>query len=185
MEQASGLTIVQGSPTVLEDVRRAIKATEGALIAIISTLGQTRRSGSPWSAPTSPPRFMAEAISNTVTAAKEYNRPKLIIMSVWGAGDSYNSLNFLMRFVMNWSNMAQTLEDHNLVDNIVKESGLKFVLARTTMLKGDNISPIQDLGDKGENVTFMPSISSNAVAEFLLDTVEDDRWDGRTPVISS
>lgn len=179
------LTTVQGTPTKLVDVQRAVQATTDLPMAIISTLGQQRKSGSPWSAPTSPPKFVAEAISNSVRVATEVHIPKLVVMSMWGAGDSYTSLNFLMRLVMNYSNMAQTLEDHNLVDRIVKDSGLNSVLARPTMLKGDTEAPVRDLGDKGEGAPFMPSISPIAVANFLLDAVTTDKWDGRTPVIAS
>ena len=180
-----GLTVLQGTPTRLEDVQRAVQGTNDSLLAIISTLGQQQRSGNPWSAPISPPRFVAEAISNSVKVATEAHIPKLVVMSMWGAGDSYMSLNFLMRLVMNHSNMAQTLEDHNLVDQIVKDSGLNFVLARPTMLKGETEASVQDLGDKGEGAPFMPSISPITVANFLLDAVITSEWDGRTPVISS
>ena len=184
LQQVDGLTIVEGTPTMLEDLRRAAQSTNERPIAIISTLGQTRKSGNLWSAPTSPPKFMAEAMSNCVEVAKEASIPKLAVMSMWGAGDSYKSLNFLMRFVMNYSSMAQTMEDHNLVDKLVKDSGINFVLARPTMLKGELESDIRDLGDEGEGAGFMPSISSNMVANFLLDAVATERWDRRTPVIA-
>ena len=182
--EVEGVTIVQGTPTKLEDVQRAVQATTDVPVAIISTLGQQRKSGNPWSAPTSPPKFIGEAISNSIRVAAEAHIPKLVVMSMWGAGDSYTSLNFLMRLVMNYSNMAQTLEDHNLVDRIVKDSEVSFVLVRPTMLKGDMEAPVQDLGDKGEGAKFMPSISPISVANFLLDAVTTDMWDGRTPVIS-
>ncbi len=185
LKDVDGLTKVQGTPTKLEDVQEAVRAANDNPVVIISTLGQTRKSGNPWSAPTSPPGFIAEAITNSVKVAKEAGIPKLIVMSMWGAGDSYKSLNILMRLVMNFSNMAQTLEDHNMVDRIVKESELTFVLARPTMLKGDTKGSVKDLGDKGEGTTIMPSIAPMTVANFLLNAVATEQWNGRTPVISS
>lgn len=128
---------------------------------------------------------MAEAIQNAVTVAKKYNIRKLVVMSMWGATDSYDSLGVLMKSVMKWSNMAQTLEDHDMVDKIVRQSGVNFVLARPTVLKGEEVTELKELGDHGEKAPFMPSISPNTVAGFLVDVIEKDTWDGRTPVLSA
>ena len=183
LQQQDGLTIVEGTPRKLEDLQRAVKP-DHIPTAIVSTLGQTRKSGNPWAATTSPPRFIAGAMTNAVKVAKDTKIPKLVVMSMWGTADSFDSLNFLMRFTMNHSNMAQTLEDHNLVDKIVKDSGLKYAMPRPTMLKEREAAPVQEMGDHGEQVPFMPSISTKTVAKFLVDAVESDRWDGRTPVIA-
>jgi putative NADH-flavin reductase len=185
LQEMDGMTVVQGTPTNLEDLQRAVKASTDPISAIVSTLGQTRKTGNPWSAVTSPPGFIAKAISNCIEIAEEAQIAKLVIMSAWGTGDSFKSLNFLMRLIMNYSNMAQTLEDHNLVDKVVKESNLNFVLVRATMLKDGATGPIRRLGDGGEQAPFTPSISPDAVARFLLDAVESDQWDKRTPVISA
>jgi putative NADH-flavin reductase len=185
LARAPGLTILRGSPTVFEDLQQAVRASDVRPSAIISTLGQTRESGNPWSKPTSPPRYIAEAMSNCVAVAKEVGIPKLVVMTMQGAGSSFDSLSFLMRAIMHHSNMAQTLEDHNLVNEVVKKSGLAYVLARPAMLKGEFLQQYKDLGDDGRTASFMPSISAVTVASFLLDTVNTEEWDGRTPVISS
>ena len=130
LEPAAGLTIVEGTPLVYADVEEAVRLTTDKPIALVSTLGQTRKSGNPWAAPTSPPRYMADAMTNAIAAAKAFQIPKIVVMSMFGAGESMKNLNFLMRPVMNWSNMSQTVEDHNLVDKLVKESGLNYVLLR-------------------------------------------------------
>jgi nucleoside-diphosphate-sugar epimerase len=183
LEPALGLTIVEGSPLVYADVERAVQATKETPSAIVSTLGQTRESGNPWSAPTSPPRFMADAMTNVISAAKTFKIPKLVVMSMFGAGDSMRNLNFLMRPVMSWSNMLQTVEDHNLVDKLVKESGLDFVLLRPAMLKDGLATRPQYVGEEGEAAGFMPSISPRTVAQSLVHAVTSSEWDGKTPVI--
>lgn len=179
------LTVVEGTPLKREDLDRAIAASKTPPRAIVSTLGQTRKSGNPWSAPTSPRMFMAESMRNVVEAARVHKIPKLVITSMWGAKDSFKSMNFLLRFVMAWSNMAQTVEDHDAVDEIVRHSGINFVLVRPVILKGDGMTEVKDLGDHGERAPFMPFISPNMVAGFLVDAVEKDTWDGRTPVLSA
>ena len=186
LEARPNLTIVEGTPLELQDMQRAFKAAQSPISAVVSTLGQTRKSGSPWAAPTSPPLFMSEAIKNAITVAKQTTPPvKLVVMSLFGVGKSFKNNNFLMRCVFDHSAMAQTIEDGNAVDELVKGSGLDFVLARSAMLMGDKVTPIRELGDEGEKAGFMPSISPNTVSGFLLDAVESTQWNGTTPVISS
>ena len=183
-EPRQGLTVVEGTPLNMADLEKAMRATKDRPVALVSTLGQTRKSGNPWSAPTSPPRFMADAIKNAIAVAKKFSIQKLIVMSMFGVGDSFKNLNIVMRGIMNYSNMAQTVEDHDLVDKLVKESGLNFVLVRPAMLKDGGDGPVKDLGDRGEKASFMPSISSKAVVSVLLEAAEMPNWDRRTPVLS-
>ena len=85
---------------------------------------------------------------------------------------------------MLYSNMKQTLEDQNAVDELVKQSGVRFVMPRPAMLKGNVALPVKMLGDAGEKAGFMPSINAQSVAEFMLDAAIKDEWNGTTPVIS-
>lgn len=184
LEVQPELTIVEGTPLRPADLERAFDAA--FITAIVSTLGQTRKSGSPWAQPTSPRLFMAEAIKNAISVAKRRSlAPKLVVMSLFGVGDSFKNNNFLMRWVFNNSAMDKTIEDGNAVDEAVKSSGLTYVLVRSTALMGEAATPIRDLGDSGEQAGFMPSISPVTVASFLLDAIPSDQWDGRTPVISA
>lgn len=183
-EAAKGLKIVEGSPLEIDDIRRAVSES-GRLSAILSTLGQTRASGNPWSAVTSPPTLMTDATKNAIAVAKDNKIPKIVIMSLFGVGESWKNNNFMIKTVFKHSNMWQTIEDGNGVDAVVKASGMNFVLVRSTALMGAEAKPIQHLGEKGEKAGFMPSISPPSVAGFLLDAVESDRWDRQTPVISN
>jgi putative NADH-flavin reductase len=180
------LSIFKGSPLDADDVTTALSLTSGPVV-IISTLGQTRTSGNPFTATTSPPLFMSHSASAVVEAVKASACPvkKVIVMSMLGAGSSFTNLNFLMRAVMQYSNMKQTLEDQNAVDKVIKQSGLNFVMPRPAMLKGDIALPVKTLGDAGEMAGFMPSISPQSVAEFMLDAAVSDQWDGSSSVLSN
>lgn len=180
-----GLKIVIGTPINASDLQKAFTATPDTPTIIISTLSQTRKSGNPWAATVSPPRFMAEVAANLIKATQQYHVSKVIIMSMFGAGDSFPNLNIMMRGIMRFSNMNQTLEDHNLVDVAIKESRLVFVLPRPAMLMGEEALPLKIHGNTGCNAGFMPSISMKSVALFILDTIERSDWDGTTPVISN
>lgn len=180
------LTISRGSPLDASAISTALSLTTGPVV-IISTLGQTRTSGNPFAAPTSPPLFMAQSSVAVVQAVKASDRrvAKVIVMSMFGAGSSFPNLNFLMRATMLYSNMKQTLEDQNEVDRIVKESGLRYVMPRPAILKGEVALPVKLLGEEGEKAGFMPSVSASSVAEYMLDAAVSDEWDNRTFVISN
>lgn len=129
---------------------------------------------------------MGDAMENAIAVAKEDGRvEKLVVMSMFGAGESFHKLMFLMRWVMRWSNMDVTVEDHNLVDAVVKGSGLTFVKVRSAMLRGEEILPLRELGDEVERAGWMPSVSRRSVAVMLVDAVEQSNWDGRTPVVAN
>lgn len=181
---ATNLTTVEGSPLDIDAVRRAAQSGPTKPLAIVSTLGQRRKSDNPWSALLSPPDFMTKATQNAIMVAKETGIAKLVIMSLFGAGQSWKNNNFIIRLVFKHSKMWHTIEDANAVDQAVKSSGLNFVLIRSTALMGTAEGEAKDLGDDGERAGFMPSISPQVVARTLIEAVEGSVWDGRTPVIS-
>ncbi|KAJ9610234.1 hypothetical protein H2200_005011 [Cladophialophora chaetospira] len=192
LPQHNNLTISIGDPCVETDVEKALQATKPSVpVTIISTLGQTRKSGNPWAATTSPRRFM-EASAKAVLAASQspsvrgmVKVEKLILMSMFGAGDSFDQLNFLMRWTMNHSNMDVAIEDQNLVDAAVKAGPLPFVLVRPAMLKNGEALPVKVHGNNGEGAGFMPSITVKSVVTFLLDAAVKSEFDGTTPMISN
>ena len=180
------LTTITGSPLDASAISAALSLTTGPVV-IISTLGQTRTSGNPFAAATSPPLFMAQSAAAVVQAVKAADRrvAKVIVMSMFGAGSSFPNLNFLMRATMLYSNMKQTLDDQNEVDRIVKESGLRYVMPRPAMLKGEVALPVKFFGEQGEKAGFMPSASASSVAEHMLDAAVSEEWDNRTFVIAN
>jgi hypothetical protein len=138
-----------------------------------------------WSAVTAPPRLMADSHANLVAVMKEHEIRKIVTMSAFGAGDSFPNLNFLMRLVIKKSNMLYTFQDHDLVDQEMKGSGMNYVLARPAMLTDKEAGPVKSHGNCGEGSGFMPSISRKSVAVFLIDAAEKSFWDKSTPVISN
>jgi nucleoside-diphosphate-sugar epimerase len=186
------LTTVVGNPCNIAEVETAVLATRPNLaVVIVSALGQTRASGNPWAAPTSPKLFMESAIRSVLSACdvpkvnSTVNVVKLVSISAFGTGSSYPQLNFLMKLIMKYSNMSQTLEDQNAVDEVVKAGHLPFVLVRPAMLTEKEAAEVKVFGNDGEGLSWMPSISMASVAEFVLDATVRDWWDGMTPVISN
>jgi hypothetical protein len=193
LSQYNNLTTVIGDPCKDTDVEKALLASKPSVpVVIISTLGQTRTSGNPWAASTSPRGFM-EASAKAVLSASQspavkgsnLHVKKLVLMSMFGAGDSFNQLICLTRWTIKYSNMDVTLEDQNLVDVAVKAGPLPFVLARPAMLTNGEARPVKVHGNQGEGSGMMPSISVKSVVTFLLDATVNDQYDGMTPMIAN
>jgi nucleoside-diphosphate-sugar epimerase len=186
------LTTVVGNPCNTADIERTFLATQPSIpIVLVSALGQTRASGNPWAAPTSPRLFMESAMRAVLAASDSQSVKsvrtieKLVSISAFGTGSSYPQLNLLMKLIMRYSNMSQTLEDQNAVDKVVKAGKLSFVLVRPAMLSEKEAAEVNIYGNDGNGLSWMPSISMASLARFVLDAAVRDQWDGMTPVISN
>ncbi|KAI9699961.1 MAG: hypothetical protein M1836_002495 [Candelina mexicana] len=181
-----GLTIVKGTPLSQPDIAAAFSTTPNdPPCAVISTLNASRVSDNPWSAAASPPRMMADSISNCVAVMKQHSITRIAIMSAFGVGDSWPNLVWLMRWVISGSNMRYQFEDHNLVEREVREMGVDYVLVRPCRLSEADKLPVRVWGDMGRGVGAGASVGRRCVAGFLVDCVEGGEWVGRTPVISN
>lgn len=87
--------------------------------------------------------------------------------------------------LLQYSGLVQTAHDQNALDGIVRASGLVFVMPRPVMLREGVAAEVKVFGEQGEGAGFWPSISVQSVAEFLVDAVVSDEWDGKTPVIAN
>ena len=193
--QRSQLHTVRGDPTSENDLKSALTSAldhaQGKQVVIISTLGQTRKSGNPWSATTSPPMFMTKVAEALVAAmaslhtSQKSQIEKLIVMSMFGAGTSFDNLHCMIKPVMNHSNMLQTVEDHNGVDGVVRtQQEVKWTMVRPSMLKEGASLPITVRDEAGHGEGWMPSnVTIGSVVKFMLDNVMSGEWEGKTPVI--
>lgn len=181
----SGLTIHKGTPLNPEDIAAAF--TTHRPDAIIVTLNAPRASESPFAAPVGPANLLADSTRNLLTAMETFGVKRIIIMSAWGVGASFAQLNVLMRLTIRWTNMAAQFQDHEAVEQLVKQArGLDWTLVKPVMLKGEGKHDVREWGELGQGAGFMPSISRESVAGFLVDVLEGgDKWNGKTPVISN
>lgn len=193
------LTTIIGDPCAFADVERALLATTpGVPIVIISTLGQTRRSGNPWAAPTSPAGFMTRSASAVLSACSATRAQrtvrKFVVLSIFGAGDSFANLNFLMRWIMLYSQMRQTKEDHDGVERALKGQTtgeeVPYVLVRAPMLsfaEGEE-AEAKLHGQDGTGASWMPKVNAGSVVKFILDVAAAEGeagFEGKTPMISN
>ncbi|KAJ0305812.1 hypothetical protein COL5a_002613 [Colletotrichum fioriniae] len=195
------LTLVKGSPLSLPNLKSAMQTTTPP-DAIIITLNPRRLTDSPFSAldPNTPPALLHDSVANTLQAIKTLNLPrvpKLVINSMQGAGASSKSLIFPLRALFNHTNMKHTLDDHNAVDALFRGNGndndngdaagkdVEWVLVRPPMLTEGEGLPVKVYDDEGSGVCWMPKITRQSVAGFMVDAVEKDDWNRSAPVITN
>jgi putative NADH-flavin reductase len=183
-----GLTPVKGSAMLPSEVDLAFTSSATPIDAVIVTLNAQRASDSPFAAPLAPPRMMADSNANLVAAMKTHGVHKIVTMSAFGVGDSNATINWMLRLVLRKTNMAAQFEDHDLVDEQMREhkkKDIRWVLVRPVMLGEGPKAAIKDLGDRGEGAGMLSKISRESVAGFLVDAVEKSEYDWRSPVISN
>ncbi|KAJ5477447.1 hypothetical protein N7539_007591 [Penicillium diatomitis] len=171
------------SPTELADVRQAFAHRVPDVVVV--TLNSPRASESPFAAPVSPPRLMADSNANVVTAMKEFGVKKVVIMQAFGVGASWPNMACLLRVLMSKTNMSYTYDDHNMTDQEVRESGVTYVMVRPSRLVETEIETVKEWPENGKGVPMMASTSRKSVARFLVDAAETSRWDNTAPVISN
>ncbi|XWW97767.1 hypothetical protein V2A60_005754 [Cordyceps javanica] len=209
----ANLTVVEGSPLRQADVERALTSPARA-DAVLVTLGLARTSGSPFAPlrPDTTPDFMSRAVRTLLAAVDAVflspgsaaaavaaaaaetaapastSAPKLILNSTLGAGDSWSALSWPFRLLFSQTPMRFGVADHNLVDDLVRGSGRRFVLARAGRLTeqkklSEPSAPVRVLPDNGKGLGLADALTRQSLAQWLVLAAEQDAWDGTSPVL--
>ncbi|KAE8316568.1 hypothetical protein BDV41DRAFT_562185 [Aspergillus transmontanensis] len=173
----------RGTPTSRDDVRAAFQTDVPDVVIV--TLSAPRASDSPFAAPISPPRLMADCNANVVSAMKEFGVKKVVILQAFGVGDSWKNMNCALQLLMKKSNMIYQYEDHNHTDREVRASGVNFVLVRPSRLVDTDVQDVKLWPQDGKGVPLMASTSRVSVAHWLVDAAESNDWDNTAPVITN
>ncbi|PYH97312.1 NAD(P)-binding protein [Aspergillus ellipticus CBS 707.79] len=181
--QAAGLKVIQGTPTKLDDVRAAFQTNMPAVVIV--TLNAPRANDSPFAAPVSPPRLMADCNANVVAAMKEFGVRKTVILQAFGVGESWANMHCLLRLLMKKSNMSYQYDDHNDTEREVRASGVDYVFVRPSRLVETEETTVRVWPEHGKGVPMMASTSRIGVARWLVDAAESDTWDNSAPVLTN
>ncbi|KAJ5934296.1 TrkA-N domain dehydrogenase [Penicillium verhagenii] len=181
--EGHNVDIVKGTPSNMSDMRKAFKKNNPEVVIV--TLSAPRASDSPFAAPISPPRLMADCNANVVRAMKEFGVSKLVILQAFGVGASWSSMPWVLQLLMGKSNMRYQYEDHNHTDREVRASGVTFVLVRPSRLVESDVLQVREWPEDGKGVSLMASASRKSVAHFLVNAATESKWDNTAPVITN
>jgi len=174
-----GLTVVTGSPLSKSDIQAAVSATPSLTpSAAVITLNTVRKSDSPFAAQVSPPRFLADSCAAIGEVLQQAGIRRIVVLSTAGVGDSWAPLPWTSKAFMAWTNVKYALEDHGLVDEEIRSTGLDWTLVRATRLRFDDPrqkatddsteEDVQTLGGDGRGMRMTDSVSVAGVARFLV-----------------
>lgn len=167
-----GAKLVVGDARDPKVLREALRGRD----AVVSALGT----------PASPFRevtLLSEVTRTLVGAMRDEGVARLVAVTGIGAGDSRGHGGFAFDRLILPLLLRHVYADKDRQEDIVRQSGLDWVLVRPTVLSNKPgrgaVRALVDLaGFHGG------SIARKDVARFVLDQVETDAWIGRTPLIT-
>lgn len=175
----SGVELVKGTPSSVDDLRAAMKGTEAVIVAH----NNPRASDNPWAKQINPPAFMTDAARNVLTVMGEQHLRRVVIISAIGVGDSWSTVNPLFRALIRVSNIRIGYADHNGVEEVVRKSDVDWTLVRAVGLSNKtDLGPLHTTEVGGEKPGTL-TVSRVEVARFCLDCVEKNDWIRRLPII--
>lgn len=172
-----------GTPTEINDVRAAFEHRTPDVVIV--TLNAPRASDSPFAAPISPPRLMADCNANVVSVMKELgtSTTKLVTLQAFGVGTSWDNMPCAFKLLMSKSNMKYQYEDHNHTDREVRESGVRFVFVRPARLTESDQRSARVWPNEGKGMGMMAGCSRLSAANFIIEAAEESNYDNQAPVI--
>ncbi|KAI1842750.1 hypothetical protein JX265_005076 [Neoarthrinium moseri] len=186
LQPTDNLTIVEGSPLKVSDIESAFRAVPSSTpSAVVVALNARRATESPFSPPAAdtPVRMMADSVGNAIKVMKQHGVRKIVIMSAFGTGNSFDSMNLAFRFIFRHTNMKYQQIDHEAVDAETRVADVDFVLARPAMLAEGEAGEAKVLPDDGKGAGFMPKVNRASVARFMVKALETNEYDRRSPVL--
>lgn len=162
------LTLVQGN--VLDDgpVNETLKRADAAIIS----LGNTSDN---------PDYVVSNGTAVILRAMKDAGVSRVVVVTSLGVGDSSKQVPLPLRMMMQ-TVLKKPIEDKNRQEEMVKESGLDWVIVRPGGLTN---KPATGQYKSGLDPKIMAGQISRAdVAAFVLQQLEDDTYLHQTPAIS-
>ena len=167
-----GARLVEGDARDVSALRAALRGQD----VVVSALGT----------PASPFRevtMLSSATRALVEAMKAEQISRLIAITGIGAGDSRGHGGFAFDHLIYPLLLRHVYADKNRQEDIVRASGLDWVLVRPAVLndkpgRGD-VRGLEDLSRFHGG-----TISREDVARFVVDQVKADQWLGRSPLIA-
>lgn len=168
-----GVTVVAGS---VEDAAALERAVEGADAVVVSITGKM-----------SDGSFMQQRLPGIIAATKRAGVRRLILVSVFGAGDTAGKASGIGRLVYKTA-LRKFLKDKDAADQILQQSGLDWTIVYPVNLKE---APALQQGASLKNLTEvakvpgLPTLPFDNAAAALLDVVTDPGTIGQRLLITT
>lgn len=133
---------------------------------------------------------MANSVRNALAVMREHGVTKMVVLGTKGVGSSRANGGWVFNTVVDRSNLKITFDDHYEVEKLLvqeakRDPTFKWVDVRAVGLNNGDRKPVKEFGNDGKGSGMFNMISRKSAAGFLVDALEQGRWDGQTPVISN
>ena len=171
------LIVIEGSPTKLEDVEKAIAGCD----VIVSVLNVSRKSDFPWARLRTPPTFLSDTINNLIQTVEPSKR--IVICSAWGVAETKKDLPSWFRWFIDNSNIGVAYKDHERQEQLLEKSKLDWTFVRPVGLTNGRRKKVQESFNNEPRPSLL--ISRKSVANYLLDCLEKPELIHKKIVISN
>ncbi len=123
------------------------------------------------------PHYFSQGTRHVIAAMKAHGARRLVILSALGVGESRALAGWLMDRLVISLLLRRPFEDHERQEEMVKASGLEWVIARPSRLTN---GPARGRYVKTAAIEKVPwSISRADVAAFLVEAAATEAWVGK------
>ncbi|KAJ3548773.1 hypothetical protein NM208_g842 [Fusarium decemcellulare] len=169
------LTIAKGSVLSEADTRYAFRASGIPVDSVLQCLNPVRANDwNPWAKFYGPARLLADATAIAARVLREQqpgeHKPRLIAMNALGAGESRKVSPLITKFIIDYSNIGKTYEDHNAVDAEIEENcgdEVLWTVVLAAALSQEGRKPVRTFGHTESGASF--SITRESCARWMVD----------------
>ncbi|EPE31044.1 NAD(P)-binding Rossmann-fold containing protein [Glarea lozoyensis ATCC 20868] len=181
----TGLTIIEGTPLKESDILRAITSSPAPIDVVITALNNPRKTGSPFAASVGPADFMENCVRNLVSVMKSQGIGRVVVLSAFGVGSSSENVIAPMRMILKHSNVSVGHRDHARVEQLLREAkGLEWTVVKPAMLTEGEGKGVREFGEVGAGIGWMPKVSMEGVASFMVECAEREGRGARVVVVA-
>ena len=194
VEPQERLTIVAGSCISESDMDRAFTAAGIPVNTVLSFLNARRVGANPWGKFLGPHRLVADSTALAIKALRAQkaelgHKPRLIVMNALGVGESYAVTPYLVRFMINYSNVSYSYDDHNAVNDEVEENcgdEVEWTLPLPVGLLNGERKPVRTFGYTESGASMF--ITRESCAMWMVDVgagIEGDKFGNQRVIVSN
>lgn len=138
--------------------------------AVISCLGQNRKSKSLFSKPTSPPNIL-QTVARITLEAIGGRHVRFIYLSAFGVGEDMKHHALLFRIILRLSSIHVAYLDHAEAERLIKASAQEWTIVKPPGLTDlDKEVPLRDRGDEWSS---FESVTKKSLAGYLVGCLDD------------
>lgn len=176
----NNLLIFEGDTRSYSDLCRAASGCD----ICISCLNISRNSDFPWAALRTPKDYLSVTMQNLIKICKEKDIERLVFTSAWGVGDSRPYIPGWFAWFIDNSNLSPAYLEHERQEALVRNSGLDWTIVRPVVLTNRQTFKTPKAILNFEQKPAL-TISRKETAQFILATLEDEKYVHTAPVIFS